>query len=60
MQEVMCSRTDCEFFWCGKCGYGGEAINISADGCDTYEPASDDVIFLRVGFVPARFFCFSG
>jgi|GluameStandDraft_1065615.scaffolds.fasta_scaffold20891_4 hypothetical protein len=42
MQEVMCSRTDCEFFWCGKCGYGGEAINISADGCDTYEPASDD------------------
>ena len=58
MQEVMCSRTDCEFFWCGKCGYGGEAINISADGCDTYEPASDDEewFLLWVRFLPACFF----
>lgn len=43
MQEIICERTDCEFFWCGKCGYGGEAINISAEGCcNTYEPAGDD------------------
>ena len=42
IHEIKCSRSDCEFCLDGRCSYGGEAVNISADGCDTYEPAEQE------------------
>ena len=42
MLEIKCIRSDCEFWLDGHCSYGGEAVNISAAGCDTYEPAEQE------------------
>ena len=36
---ITCSRTDCDFYLDGRCSYGGTAIAISKDGCETFEPA---------------------
>ena len=40
--EIKCTRTDCDFWLDGYCSYGGEAVNISASGCETYEPAEQE------------------
>ncbi len=36
--EINCTVEDCEFNLAGSCSYGGEALTISKDGCETYEP----------------------
>ncbi len=40
-QEIMCNRVDCDFYLDGKCSYGGTAVCITDDGCQTYEPCNE-------------------
>jgi hypothetical protein len=39
---IRCNRSDCDFIFQGECCYGGEAVNITEEGCRTYEPVDPD------------------
>lgn len=39
---IHCSRTDCDFQLCGECYYGGEAVEVTVEGCRTYEPKQEE------------------